>query len=227
MRSFICLFAGLMFVTTQAMAGGRMQPEGETQEIDSAHDGDNAAESTTIVDDHADDHVAPNESTTSDESHNPPITFDGKTLDFVSSSGNADGTSVVEYLPAGQNLEKWTELGAIWVYSEIDDPQRLASVIIDDLKQKSPEAAAHRSDSPNADEPVIDFIAWADDKSYVEFNVWKFRKRDGGGVIGEQYALREYADPQKFVRELGPQRDKLVKEMIADGLQSVAKGSRE
>jgi hypothetical protein len=232
MRSLACVVVGLIFVSSRSLAGDVSydQPLSDTQGVDSTQDGTPSATGTTTQD--GADAAAANDSTEDDALpgdtlHNPPMTFDGQKLNFASKAGNADGTAVIEYLPAGQNLEKWTKLAAVWTYAEINEPQRLADAILDDLNKKGPDAAAHKNNSQNPDEAVIDFLAWPDDKSYVEFNVWKFRKRDGGGVIGEQYAVRDYTDPKKFVSELGPQREKLVKEMINNGLQSDASGNPE
>ena len=221
MRCLVCVLAGLVSIASQAIADDVTydQSLSDTQGVGSTQDAVPGASgatgaSTAAANDSGEDDALPG-----DTVHNPPIQFGGETLNFASKAGNADGTAVIEYLPAGQNLEKWTKLAAVWTYAEINEPQRLAGAILDDLNKKGPDAAAHKNDSQNPDEAVIDFLAWPDDKSYVEFNVWKFRKREGGGVVGEQYAVRDYTDPKKFVSELGPQREKLVKEMIDSGLQ--------
>jgi hypothetical protein len=55
-------------------------------------------------------------------------------------------------------------------------------------------------------------------EAFVEFNVWKYRRRDGGGLVAHQYALRDYRDPKEFLRGLRPVRQRLVRLMAEGGL---------
>lgn len=200
MRYFSLLVAGLICVPSFVLAG------------DTPNSTDtNAVQQATAADD---------ETSQTETSQKPPVKFDGETLNFAYEQANGAGSSVKEFIPEGENLEKWTKLAAFWTYPEVNDPQQLATGVLEELKKKNTDAQAHLNETNNADEAVIDFVVWSEDKSFVEFNVWKFRKADGGGVIGEQYSLRDYKNPEAFVKNLKSIRERLVKQMTQDGLQT-------
>jgi hypothetical protein len=69
-------------------------------------------------------------------------------------------------------------------------------------------------------EIVVDFVTWPAAESFVEFNVFKYGRREGGGLVAQQYALRDYKDPRGFMRGLKPVRARLIKLMTEGGLRS-------
>jgi hypothetical protein len=75
------------------------------------------------------------------------------------------------------------------------------------------------SENPKTGEVVVDFVTWPADESFVEFNVFKYGRREGGGLVAQQYALRDYKDPRGFMKGLKPVRTRLVSLMMEGGLR--------
>jgi hypothetical protein len=65
---------------------------------------------------------------------------------------------------------------------------------------------------------MVDFVTWMPDNSFAEFNVFKYSKRQGGGLVAQQYALRAYKGITNFLKGLGPVRKRLVDLMATEGL---------
>ena len=51
---------------------------------------------------------------------------------------------------------------------------------------------------------IVDFVTWPADPAFVEFNIFKYTRKPGGGLVAQQYALRDYQDTTGFLRSLGP-----------------------
>jgi hypothetical protein len=147
------------------------------------------------------------------------VSFDGQTLLLASRSENP-GETVKEYIPAGEELRSWTRLASIREYPALNDPKAVVANLIKALKQQNPESRHAVIENPKTGEVVIDFVTWPADQSFVEFNVFKYSRREGGGLVAEQYALRDYKDPRGFMRGLKPVRARLVKLMTEGGLRS-------
>lgn len=146
------------------------------------------------------------------------VTFDGHTLVFASQDKNA-GESLREYIPAGEKLESWTRLASIREYPNLDDPKAVVANLIKLMKQQYPQARHAVMENKETGEVLVDFVVWPPDESFVEFNVFKYSRRDGGGLVAQQYALRNYEDPKGFMRGLRPVRERLVKLMAESGLK--------
>jgi hypothetical protein len=146
------------------------------------------------------------------------VRFDGETFQLAFQNETPQ-ESLKEFLPAGQNLEKWTKFAALHGYAGLDDPKAFAESLVNQLKDRSPDAEAKITDGANNGEVAVEFVVWPDDKSFAEFNVFKFKKGDGGALIGEQYALRNYDNPKQFVKDLESKKSRLVKLMLKDGLE--------
>ncbi|MEX2114893.1 MAG: hypothetical protein WD845_16995 [Pirellulales bacterium] len=156
----------------------------------------------------------------SDDSAGPAkesVRFDGHLLDLASQD-ETPGQSLKEYIPAGETLEHWTKLAAIREYDALDDPKPVVGEFLQQLKKQYPESPCSVIENPTTGEVIIDFVVWPADASFVEFNVFKYQKRTGGGLIAEQYALREYQDAEGFLKGLRPVRERLV-ELMTEGLQ--------
>jgi len=137
------------------------------------------------------------------------VNFDGQTL-VLRWEGENPGETIKEYIPADQKLDSWTRLASIRTYSELDDPAALAGGVIKQLKKDYPDSPCAIIENPETGEVVIDFVLWPADLSFVEFNVFKYAKGEDGGVIAEQYALRDYEDSEGFLKGLRPVRERLV-----------------
>jgi hypothetical protein len=145
------------------------------------------------------------------------IQFDGGKL-FLAWQANNDGDTIKEFIPTGQNLDTWTKLAAVREFPKLNDARGFAEMMVQKLREDSPDAPSTISENKNAREVVLDFVAWPKDKSFVEFNVWKLRELPGGGIVADQYAVRDYTDPEGFAKNLKTVRERLVQAMNKDGL---------
>jgi cell division protein YceG involved in septum cleavage len=161
-----------------------------------------------------------------DATQTEQITFDGQKLKLAFDA-NSEGDTIKEYIPDGQTLKKWTKLASIREYPKLNDAHELAAAVVREIEEKNPKADAHLKQNDETGETVIDFVVWPEDKSFVEFNVFKFHKNEDGGLTSEQYAVREYKEPERFVQELAPLRERLVEKMTSDGLQAGDEDSRD
>jgi hypothetical protein len=74
-------------------------------------------------------------------------------------------------------------------------------------------------ENPATGEVIVDFVTWPADHAFVEFNVFKYARRAGGGLIAQQYALRDHQDTTAFLRGLRPVRERLGGLMAKEGLR--------
>ena len=126
---------------------------------------------------------------------------------------------VAEFIPKGETLEKWTHLASIRRFPEQDDPQGLAKRTIEGVAEKYPGAPTNLQNDPRGSDAVIEFIVSPPDDGFAEYNLFRYAKDPQGGVVAEQYALRGYGDREKFLESLTEQRQKLLDEMAATGLE--------
>lgn len=149
------------------------------------------------------------------------LTFDGQTLNLAWEGGTTEAP-IREYIPAGENLEKWTHLASIREWVDLNDPRELAAGTLETVKQTYPGAPHNMAENPDTGDTVIDFLVGPPDGSFVEYNIFKYAKRPGGGTIAQQYAVRNYDNQAEFAeKELPAIRDRVINEMATDGLQVV------
>lgn len=146
------------------------------------------------------------------------VRFDGQTL-LLAFEQSSDTESLEEFIPEGESLERWAHLAAIRRYENLHDPAPIVKMMAKRLKEKNPQAPFSIIENPTTGAVVIDFVTWPEDDSFAEFNIFKYSKRAGGGLVAEQYALRAYEDWQDFLKSLRPVRERLVDLMAKDGLQ--------
>jgi hypothetical protein len=150
----------------------------------------------------------------------PPkrLTFDGQIL-VLAWQGGAPGEIAREYIPPAEKLESWTKLASIREYPQLDDPRAVAANLVRALKQQNPAAQSAMIENPATGEVIVDFVTWPADRAFVEFNVFKYARKPGGGLVAQQYALRDYQDTTGFLRSLRPVRERLVGLMAKEGLR--------
>lgn len=151
----------------------------------------------------------------------PPqsVTIDGRTLNLAWQGGTPD-EPIYEYIPEGEDLHTWTHLASIREYHTIDDWNALAEGTIQAVKQNYPGAPTQMLENPNTGDVMIDFLVGPPDGSFVEYNVFQYKKRAAGGTVAQQYALRAYGDTTNFLKDLETTRSRLLNEMADHGLQS-------
>ncbi len=147
------------------------------------------------------------------------VHFDGEVLGLAF-EGDDPNATIKEYLPAGETLDSWTRLAAIRQFSHIEDPAAYAAATLKQLKENYPQSPSAVVEDPDSGAVVLDFVVWPEDASFVEFNVFRYEKRSGGGLISQQYALRAYGEnSEPFLKDLRSLRERLVEKMAGEGLQ--------
>ena len=146
------------------------------------------------------------------------IHFDGQTLALAWEAENPN-EKVKEYIPDGEKLDTWKKLASIREYPKTNDPKALAANLLQTLKKQNPNAPSSMIENPKTGEVMLDFITFPPDSSFVEFNIFKYFPKPGGGVVVQQYALREYKDITTFLKGLKPERLRLLDLMVTAGLQ--------
>jgi hypothetical protein len=146
------------------------------------------------------------------------VAFDGTTLLLASTNENP-GERVREFIPEGQKLDSWTKLASIREYPKLDDPRAVAENVLRALKQQNPAAQGAIIQNPKTGEVIVDFVTWPADNAFVEFNVFKYSQKPGGGLVAQQFALREYKDTSAFLKGLKPMRTRLIELMAKGGLE--------
>ena len=152
----------------------------------------------------------------------PPqsLRFDNQTLNLAWQGGTPDAP-IYEYVPAGENLDRWTRLASIREYHSIENAKALAEGTLQDVKQNYPGAPTQIVENPNNGDVMIDFLVGPPDGSFVEYNVIQYSKRLQGGTVAQQYARRAYGDDiAAFTEKLSATRDRLLNEMADHGLES-------
>lgn len=149
----------------------------------------------------------------------PAISFDGKRL-VQADQGKTAVETWREFLPPGDGFQRWTVLASIREYPGHDDPRALAGELVRALKRSTPDAPMSMIQHPQSGDVIVDFITWPADRAFVEFNLFRYGKRPGGGVVAQQYALRAHGDASDFLRKLETERPRLVDAMAKHGLQA-------
>jgi hypothetical protein len=145
------------------------------------------------------------------------IAFDGKRL-VQADEGKTAVERWREFLPPGDKFDRWTVLASIREYPGHADPKALAGELVRALKRGTPDAPVSILEHPSSGDVIVDFVTWPPDHAFVEFNLFRYGRRDGGGVVAQQYALRAYGDASAFLRALKTERPRLLDAMAKGGL---------
>jgi hypothetical protein len=148
------------------------------------------------------------------------VWFDGQKLNLAW-QGENPGETIKEFVPAGQTLKDWTTLASIREYDQLNDVHAVIGSFVKTLKAQYPDSPIAILENPTTGDVMLDFVVWPKDNSFVEFNIFKYHKRAGGGLVAEQLALRAYGEQpaEDFLKNLKPLRKRLLEEMAEGGLQ--------
>jgi len=147
------------------------------------------------------------------------VAFDGKRL-VQAAQGGTPVERWREFVPDDEAIARWTRLASIREYPAHADPKTLATGLLRALKQQNPDAPSSIIQHPATGEVIVDFITWPPDRAFTEFNLFRYGKREGGGVVAQQYALRRYGDATDFLRGLKAERVRLIDLMAKEGLRA-------
>jgi hypothetical protein len=140
------------------------------------------------------------------------LIFQGTAFKKAFSDKSAAGP-YFEYLPKGQSLKSWTKLMGYYDFPKLRDPKDAAQNLARLVKKANPLAQSQVIENPSTGEAIVDFVTWPEDVKFVEFNIWRYRKAPGGGLVALQYAERAYDDQQMFLKRLRDRRPKLLDAM--------------
>jgi hypothetical protein len=151
------------------------------------------------------------------------VRFDGETLILAFEQKNDSGT-IKEYIPEGESLHRWTKLAAVYEYPDLNDPQAVVDALVKRLNERNADIPFDVQTDSKTGAVIVDFIIWPkeaaspDVADFVEYNVFKYQPQVGGGLIAQQFAIRQYKDIPGFLAKMRPAKDRLMKEMIDEGL---------
>jgi hypothetical protein len=123
-----------------------------------------------------------------------------------------------EFIPKGQTLRSWTTFVGVYEYPLIGDPRAFALQMAESVKHQNPRAQSAMSYNAKTGVSIIDFVTWPVDAKFVEYNVFRFERHPSKGIIGYQYAVRDYKDKKTFFKNLEALRKQSIKTMMEEGV---------
>ena len=148
----------------------------------------------------------------------PPQTITFQGIEMHRAFEEEKGESfIIEYLPKGETLEKWTYLFAIRKEAFAGSPAIRVNEIAKHLKKQNPNFNSQVLTSKTGNLGLIDFMIWPKDGSFAEFNSWKYMMAaEEGWLISFQFARRGYHDTHSYkaFEKFMPRKQGAVKEMI-------------
>jgi hypothetical protein len=166
---------------------------------------------------------APKRTITRETRPKESIRFDGHTL-VLAFQDNNNGNTIKEYIPAGETLERWTRLAALYEYPDLDDPQAVVDALVERLKRRGSDIPYDVRTDSRTKAVTVDFLIWPEgaakpeNAEYVEYNIFRYEPKRGGGLQAQQYAIRSYDNKFDFVKNLRNWKDRLVRQMTDEGL---------
>jgi hypothetical protein len=91
-------------------------------------------------------------------------------------------------------------------------------------KHQNPRAQSAVAYNAKTGVSIVDFVTWPVDAKFVEYNVFRFERHPRKGIVGYQYAVRDYQDKKTFFKNLETLRKQSIKTMTEEGvvIQSAA-----
>jgi hypothetical protein len=141
----------------------------------------------------------------SSSAHAESVRFDDKDfeLKFATNATLSNGY-IKEYIPKNQNLNKWEEMISIHTFPKVSDPKQFAQYL-GDIVNKKYGAKFYLIINQKENMAVLSFILPSNDKNlpFLEYNLWKYKKHNNGGIIGLQYAKRFYIKKNTNLKLIG------------------------
>ena len=130
-------------------------------------------------------------------------------------TNSSDAGYLKEYLPAGQNLDTWTNLFGVRCFKNLDSPKDYIARLRNEYHKKYPHMKFASGGQQSKNRYFIDFLAYPlDEKSkYLEWDFFRAQTNTTGGIVVFQYAERRYY--RKYLDELDPMdTQKLRRQML-------------
>lgn len=166
---------------------------------------------------------APKRTITRETKPKEVVQFDGHSL-VLAFQNNNNGDTIKEYIPAGETLERWTKLAALYEYPNLDDPQAVVDGLVEQLKRRGSDIPYNVRTDARTKAVIVDFLIWPEgttkpeNAEYVEYNIFRYEPKRGGGLQAQQYAIRRYENKNDFIENLPIWKDRLVRQMTDEGL---------
>jgi len=138
------------------------------------------------------------------------IKFDDKDYELKFSTNAAlSGGYINEYIPKNQNLNKWVEMIAIHTLPNVSDPKQFAQNLGNMLNKKYG-TKIYLIINEKENMAVLSFILPSSNTGsrFLEYNLWKYKKYNDGGIIGLQYAKRVYIGKNTNLNLIGKELSK-------------------
>jgi hypothetical protein len=122
------------------------------------------------------------------------ITIDGETFSREFVGGPPNGDKLIEFVRESESIDKWTRLVG-YRYQHLpgmdNDPVKVAQGVAQVVKASHPEGRTSIIANPKDNEALLDFLILSPDKTFMEFNVFRYaRSLDGSAVVSLQLAYR-------------------------------------
>lgn len=159
------------------------------------------------------------------------LDFDGESygLKFSKESPLTKGY-INEYVRANENLKSWTKLLGVYYYPNESSPIELARKMAFVVKTANKDAGVSVIINDKENAAIVEFLTWpltknANEKTFLEFNVFKYQKDNKNCVVALQYARRYYPennDTIKFISDdMKNNRARLIKLMATTEVPKV------
>lgn len=104
------------------------------------------------------------------------------------------GDKLLEFVRDSESFEKWTKLIG-FRYQQLpgagNDPAQTAAGMAKHIKSNYPKAPSQVLVNERKTEAILDFLIWPPDRTFMEFNVFRYVKStDGRAVVSLQLAYR-------------------------------------
>lgn len=147
------------------------------------------------------------------------VTFDGEpfTKQFVGAPGGGD--KLVEFVREAESFERWTKLIG-FRYQQLpqlnNDPAQMARAMAQLVKRVNPGAQTSVVANDQTGEAILDFLTWPPNQAFMEFNVFRFaRRQDGRAVVSAQFAHRFTDTSEPAVQRFRQLRQSWVQQAAA------------
>ena len=118
-----------------------------------------------------------------------------------------------EYLPAGQTLDKWTQLASVRTFADLNDPAAYLQGLAKKVAGSDPNARAQLLQNADKSVMVLDFLVFSPATApvaYAEWNLMRARYEQGKGLIVYQYARRFYNPDAAAGKQILAEREKML-----------------
>ena len=119
-----------------------------------------------------------------------------------------------EYLPAGENFDRWNRLASVRIFKDIRDPEAYLSAVAEAVTKSHPAARYQFLQNDKTKEVVLDFMTFPPKSAPVHFAEWNLMRAKyvkGTGLLVYQYAMRFYNFDESTAAIVNAERKKMIR----------------